>query len=56
MYVDDVHVTINTVIMYSLSFLDWCRVSQDSYDTNRMAEELTNDFFDQAFTVGQQVL
>ena len=33
----------------------FCRVTQDAYDTNKMAEKFTNDFYDQAFTVGQPV-
>ena len=31
------------------------RGSQDAYDTNKMAEEFTHFFLDQAFSVGQQV-
>ena len=37
-------------IFYSLP-----RGNQDAYDTNKMAEEFTHLFFDQAFSVGQQV-
>ena len=31
------------------------RGNQDAYDTNKMAEEFTHFFLDQAFSVGQQV-
>lgn len=31
------------------------RSNQDAYDTNKMAEEFTHFFLDQAFSVGQQV-
>ena len=31
------------------------RGNQDAYDTNKMAEEFTHLFLDQAFSVGQQV-
>ena len=37
-------------VLYSVS-----RGNQDAYDTNKMAEEFTHSFFDQAFSVGQQV-
>ena len=31
------------------------RGNNDAYDTNKMAEEFTHQFLDQAFSVGQQV-
>ena len=50
---------INGVTVYAcciniFSFLS-IRSNQDAYDTNKMAEEFTHSFFDQAFSVGQQV-
>lgn len=31
------------------------RANSEAYDTNKMAEEFTHQFLDQAFSVGQQV-
>lgn len=31
------------------------RANNEAYDTNKMAEEFTHQFLDQAFSVGQQV-
>ena len=41
--------------MYASYFCSMSRGNQDAYDTNKMAEEFTHLFFDQALSVGQQV-
>ena len=46
--------TVRVCCIKILSFLS-IRSNQDAYDTNKMAEEFTHFFFDQAFSVGQQV-
>ena len=33
----------------------YLRGNNDAYDTNKMAEDFTHQFLDQAFSVGQQV-
>ncbi|PFX29475.1 Vesicle-fusing ATPase [Stylophora pistillata] len=42
-------------ITVEADFLQKAKSNQDAYDTNKMAEEFTHFFFDQSFSVGQQV-
>ncbi|KAJ7377865.1 hypothetical protein OS493_025759 [Desmophyllum pertusum] len=45
-----------STITVEADFLQKARGSQDAYDTNKMAEEFTHFFLDQAFSVGQQAV
>ena len=46
------HVTTCNKLKY---FTNFVRGNSDAYDTNKMAQEFTHQFLDQAFSVGQQV-
>ncbi|KAK3751536.1 hypothetical protein QZH41_019426 [Actinostola sp. cb2023] len=43
-------------ITFEADFLQKSRPSQDSYDTDKMAEELTDLFYEHAFSVDQQIV